>query len=71
MAEHKTEERNGHLRTEITLEPGERVALCRCFKSGNFPFCDGTHKTLPENVGPAIVAGAGKKEELKSDKIPT
>jgi len=55
MAEHTTENRAGHLRTTIYLEPGEVVALCRCFKSKDFPFCDGTHKTLDSEVGPVIV----------------
>jgi len=38
------------------LHKGERrVALCRCFQSKDFPFCDCTHKTLPTNAGPVIV----------------
>jgi len=55
MAFHETEERNGKLRTVMKLEPGERVALCRCMRSKNFPFCDGTHKTVEGNTGPVIV----------------
>ncbi|MER3403235.1 MAG: hypothetical protein C4337_08125 [Armatimonadota bacterium] len=56
MAVHQTEEREGKLRTVLKLEPGERVAICRCLHSKTFPFCDGTHKTLPNsNAGPAIV----------------
>ncbi|WP_322806276.1 CDGSH iron-sulfur domain-containing protein [Thermanaerothrix sp.] len=55
MAEHTTENRAGHLRTTVHLEYGEVVALCRCFKSKQFPFCDGTHKTLESEVGPVIV----------------
>ncbi len=39
----------------MKLNPGERVALCRCMKSKELPFCDGTHKQLEGNVGPAIV----------------
>jgi CDGSH-type Zn-finger protein len=65
MAEHSTEERNGHLRTEVKLAAGEKVALCRCFGSGDFPFCDGTHKTLKSSVGPVIVSAP--KEEKKED----
>ncbi|GIV08999.1 MAG: hypothetical protein KatS3mg019_1090 [Fimbriimonadales bacterium] len=55
MAIHETEERNGKLRTVMKLEPGERVALCRCMQSAEFPFCDGTHKQLDNNTGPAII----------------
>jgi CDGSH-type Zn-finger protein len=65
MAKHQTIDRMGHLRTAIELEPGEKVALCRCFKSGDFPFCDGTHKTLESNVGPVVVS-APKSEEKQN-----
>ncbi len=54
MAEHRTEKFNDHPRTTVTLEPGERVALCRCFGSQKFPFCDGTHRQHP-GKGPVIV----------------
>ncbi len=27
----------------VTLEDDKKVALCRCGKSKNTPFCDGTH----------------------------
>jgi CDGSH-type Zn-finger protein len=65
MPEHTTEERNGHLRTEVKLANGEKVALCRCFKSADFPFCDGTHKTLDSTVGPVIVSAP--KDQKKED----
>jgi CDGSH-type Zn-finger protein len=55
MAKITNEEHNGHLRTIVELEPGEQVSLCRCWKSKEFPICDGTHKTLESNVGPARV----------------
>ncbi|TCP27063.1 putative Fe-S cluster protein YjdI [Scopulibacillus darangshiensis] len=41
-----------HGNIEVMNEEGEivgkntRVALCRCKRSGNQPFCDGTHKNL-------------------------
>lgn len=64
MAKHQTEERMGHLRTTVELEPGEKLALCRCFKSGDFPFCDGTHKTLESNVGPVLVSVVKEEKNI-------
>ena len=55
MPKHTTEDRFGHLRTNIEIQPGERVSICRCGASKEWPFCDGVHKTLPNNVGPAAV----------------
>ena len=50
------EDREGHLRTTIQVQPGERVKLCRCMRSKEMPFCDGTHKSLSgTNAGPVIV----------------
>jgi CDGSH-type Zn-finger protein len=65
MAEYSTEDRNGRLRTELKLAPGEKVSLCRCMKSADFPFCDGTHKTCEGNAGPLIVSVL--QEERKPD----
>jgi hypothetical protein len=35
------------------------VAICRCWRSKNFPLCDGSHtafnKTCGDNVGPAVL----------------
>jgi CDGSH-type Zn-finger protein len=28
------------------------TAVCRCHKSASFPWCDGTHKVLPERLRP-------------------
>lgn len=49
-----------HPKTEVHLESGETIALCRCFASKQFPLCDGTHREHP-GKGPAIVSAP--KEE--------
>ncbi len=48
--------------TIVTLQPGEKVALCRCYQSKNFPFCDGSHKEHP-GKGPAIVEAAKETQK--------
>ncbi len=63
MPTHATEERSGHLRTTIQLQKGDRVSLCRCMESCEFPFCDGTHKGLPTKAGPVIVEIVIPEEE--------
>lgn len=39
---------------------GDKVVLCRCWKSKKFPYCDGSHakhnKETGDNVGPLIIA---------------
>lgn len=36
-----------------------RVAICRCWQSKKFPFCDGSHNAFnqehSENLGPMII----------------
>uniref|UniRef100_A0A4D5R9C6 CDGSH iron-sulfur domain-containing protein n=1 Tax=Scolopendra viridis TaxID=118503 RepID=A0A4D5R9C6_SCOVI len=38
---------------------GDRVSFCRCWRSSQFPYCDGTHnehnKTTGDNVGPVCI----------------
>ncbi|KAL1492174.1 hypothetical protein ABEB36_012660 [Hypothenemus hampei] len=38
---------------------GEKAAFCRCWKSKNWPYCDGSHAThnkeTGDNLGPVIV----------------
>lgn len=53
MAEHETTW-GDHPRTTVRVRPGERVTLCRCFQSHNFPFCDGSHRQV-EGRGPVTV----------------
>jgi CDGSH-type Zn-finger protein len=64
------EDREGHLRTTIQAHPGERLKLCRCMKSADMPFCDGTHKSLPgTNAGPVVVEIA-LPEQAAPDPTP-
>ena len=57
MPEVQTTQDTESPRTTVRLQPGEKVALCRCFGSQKFPFCDGTHRQHP-GKGPAIVEAA-------------
>ena len=42
------------------IEAGKKKVYCRCWQSGTFPLCDGTHmehnKETGDNVGPLIVS---------------
>ena len=46
--------------TMTTLAPGEKKLYCRCWQSGTFPLCDGSHTkhnaNTGDNVGPLIVS---------------
>lgn len=37
----------------------EKAAFCRCWKSNNWPYCDGSHgshnKDCEDNLGPVVV----------------
>jgi CDGSH-type Zn-finger protein len=55
MPEISEEVRNGHVRHIVLLQNGERVKLCRCQHSMEYPLCDGTHKTMDNTIGPVIV----------------
>ncbi len=45
----------------VTVNAGEKVAICRCWKSAKFPLCDGAHnkhnKDTNDNIAPCIVIG--------------
>ena len=55
MPEITTLEKNGHIRHIIKAQPGEQFLLCRCYQSKEFPFCDGSHRQVESNVGPAAI----------------
>ena len=42
------------------IEAGKKKVYCRCWQSGTFPLCDGTHmehnKETGDNVDPLIVS---------------
>ncbi len=42
-----------------TVPAGNTIALCRCWQSAKFPYCDGTHRKINaeigDSVGPAII----------------
>ena len=54
-------------RAEIIVT--ERVALCRCWQSASFPYCDGSHNAYNaaegDCLGPVIVCcqGSGVESE--------
>ena len=46
---HQVEDRDG-----VSHETTRPVtAVCRCDRSASFPWCDGTHKVLPDKLRPA------------------
>ncbi|MEJ5200328.1 MAG: CDGSH iron-sulfur domain-containing protein [Anaerolineae bacterium] len=54
-------------RHEEEVPVGKRVAFCRCWQSGKFPYCDGTHRKINADtgdaVGPVIVTAVAAAEE--------
>jgi CDGSH-type Zn-finger protein len=57
MPKHQTHtyESNGHIRTRVKMRKGEAISLCRCWQSKKFPLCDGTHNSLDNDRGPAVI----------------
>jgi len=44
---------------KVSEMKGKKAVMCRCWKSGTFPNCDGSHvkhnEAVGDNVGPLIV----------------
>ena len=55
MPEITSAEKNGHIGHFVKLQPGEKVLLCRCYKSTTFPLCDMVHQKDNNTMGPLIV----------------
>ena len=50
-------EKNGHIGHIVKVQPGEKLMLCRCYKSATFPLCDLVHGKYSESFGPLIIEG--------------
>ena len=51
----------------VQVKAGQKVALCRCYKSAKFPYCDGAHikhnEETGDNIAPVVLTG-----DLPADK---
>lgn len=54
----------------ISVKPGEKIILCRCWQSKKFPLCDGLHgpynKERGDNLGPVHVTVEGAEPVKKT-----
>lgn len=61
---HKVSKQNAKVVNTVDIEDiGEKAAFCRCWKSNNWPYCDGAHgqhnTETGDNVGPLIIKHRG------------
>jgi CDGSH-type Zn-finger protein len=59
-------EKNGHIGHIIKLQPGEKVLLCRCYRSATFPLCDLVHGKYQDTFGPLVVEAVKEQEAQKA-----
>ncbi|KAL7507788.1 hypothetical protein ACHAXN_004912 [Cyclotella atomus] len=59
---HKIDLDSPKVATQEKLGAGDKKVYCRCWQSGTFPLCDGSHmkhnEATGDNVGPLIVSVA-------------
>ena len=59
--------------TQEKLSDGDKKVYCRCWQSGTFPLCDGSHmahnKETGDNVGPLILSAAAKSVDASTDVV--
>lgn len=41
-------------RSTVCCQQNERIALCRCWQSKKFPYCDGAHRAYNDAHGTAF-----------------
>jgi CDGSH-type Zn-finger protein len=63
MPEITRAEKNGHIGHLVKLQPGEKVLLCRCYRSATFPLCDLVHGKHDDTLGPLVVEAAKDEEK--------
>lgn len=61
---HKISKQEAKVVNSVDIEDiGDKAAFCRCWKSNNWPYCDGSHgkhnTETGDNVGPLIVKHRG------------
>ncbi len=54
-------------RHKESIAVGKTLAFCRCWQSSEFPYCNGTHRTVNaeqgDQVGPVVVKAVLEEEE--------
>ncbi len=69
LAEDGTTAANLHTINGQTLKPDKGLALCRCGKSANKPYCDGTHKSINFSDAREVDDSANRRESYQGQQI--